>query len=92
VETAEAWLQLLLDLDLRRIDGAPFAAAQLARLTGDRTRDIDPGLRARTSQALTEAKASEAWVRMVNEVLALEAADEARALGDTLPAGLRLQL
>jgi hypothetical protein len=29
---------------------------------------------------------------MVNEVLALEAADEARALGDTLPAGLRLSM
>jgi hypothetical protein len=92
VDTAEAWLTLLLDLDLRRIDGASFAAAQLARLTGDRTRDIDPALRARTAQALTAAKASEAWVRMVNEVLALEAADEARALGDTLPAGLRLSL
>jgi hypothetical protein len=92
VDTAESWLSLLLELDLRRIDGAPFAAAQLARLTGDRTRDIDPALRARTAQALAAAKAADTWVRMVNEVLALEAADEARALGDTLPAGLRLSL
>ncbi|MCY1001987.1 hsp70 family protein [Myxococcus sp. MISCRS1] len=90
VETAEAWLTLLLELDLRKIDGAPFAAAQLARLTGDRTRDVDPGLRERAAQALVAAKASETWVRMVREVVALEAADEARALGDTLPAGLRL--
>jgi hypothetical protein len=72
------------------VDGAPFAAAQLARLTGDRTRDLDPALRERTAQALAAAKAHEAWVRMVREVVALEAADEARALGDTLPAGLRL--
>lgn len=92
VETAEAWLTLLLELDLRKIDGAPFAAAQLARMTGDRMRDIDPELRARTAKALSQAKAHEAWVRMVNEVLALEAADEARALGDTLPAGLRLTM
>ncbi|HZI12016.1 MAG TPA: molecular chaperone DnaK, partial [Myxococcus sp.] len=90
VETAEAWLSLLLELDLRKVDGAPFAAAQLARLTGDRTRDLDPALRERTAQALVAAKAHEAWVRMVREVVALEAADEARALGDTLPAGLRL--
>jgi len=90
VETAEAWLTLLLELELRKVDGAPFAAAQLARLTGDRTRDLDPALRERTAQALVAAKAAEAWVRMVREVLALEAADEARALGDTLPAGLRL--
>jgi molecular chaperone DnaK (HSP70) len=90
VETAEAWLSLLLDMDLRKIDGAPFAAAQLARLTGDRTRDLDPALRERTAQALVAAKAADTWVRMVREVVALEEADEARALGDTLPAGLRL--
>ncbi|MCY1021218.1 Hsp70 family protein [Pyxidicoccus sp. MSG2] len=90
VETAEAWLTLLLDMDLKKIDGAPFAAAQLARLTGDRTRDLDPALRERTARELAAAKAHEAWVRMVREVVALEAADEARALGDTLPAGLRL--
>jgi molecular chaperone DnaK (HSP70) len=90
VEVAEAWLSLLLELDLKRIDGAPFAAAQLARLTGDRMRDIHPELRAKTAQALRTAKAADTWVRMVTEVVALEAADEARALGDTLPAGLRL--
>ncbi|PTL78659.1 Hsp70 family protein [Vitiosangium sp. GDMCC 1.1324] len=90
VEVAEAWLSLLLELDLKRIDGAPFAAAQLARLTGDRMRDISPELRAKTANALRAAKAADTWVRMVTEVVALEAADEARALGDTLPAGLRL--
>ncbi|WNG49292.1 hsp70 family protein [Archangium minus] len=90
VEVAETWLSLLLDMDLKRIDGAPFAAAQLARLTGDRMRDISPELRAKTAQALRAAKAADTWVQMVTEVVALEAADEARALGDTLPAGLRL--
>ncbi|WNG38780.1 hsp70 family protein [Archangium violaceum] len=90
VEVAEAWLSLLLEMDLKRIDGAPFAAAQLARLTGDRMRDISPELRAKTAQALRAAKAADTWVQMVTEVVALEAADEARALGDTLPAGLRL--
>ncbi|WP_309895358.1 Hsp70 family protein [Archangium sp.] len=90
VEVAESWLSLLLELDLQRIDGAQFAAAQLARLTGDRMRDLSPELRAKTAQALRAAKASDTWVRMVTEVVALEAADEARALGDTLPAGLRL--
>jgi hypothetical protein len=47
-------------------------------------------LRERTAAALVEAKAAEGWVRMVTEVVELAAADEARALGDTLPAGLRL--
>jgi hypothetical protein len=53
-------------------------------------RDLGPELRAKTAQALRASKAPDTWVRMVTEVVALEAADEARALGDTLPAGLRL--
>jgi hypothetical protein len=89
-EQAAAWLSLLLDAGLRRIDGAAFAAAQLARLTGDRTRDLDDDIRARSVDALQSAGAPEAWLRMLTEIAVLETADEARALGDTLPVGLRL--
>ena len=89
-DTAAAWLELLLKKDLRAVDGAAFAAVQLARLTGDRTRDLDADLRARTVAALLAAKAPERWLRLVTEVVALDAADEARALGDTLPHGLQL--
>jgi hypothetical protein len=89
-EQAAAWLTLLLDSGLHRMDGATFAAMQLARLTNDRTRDLDDEIRARAVAALKSVDASEAWLRMLNEVAALETADEARALGDTLPFGLRL--
>jgi hypothetical protein len=89
-EVAESWLALLLRLGVERVDGAPFAVAQLCRATGDRTRDVGEEARARAVAALRAARAPESWVRMVTEVVALEAADEARALGDTLPAGLQL--
>ncbi len=89
-DAAARWLELLLGKGLQTIDGAPFAAAQLARLTGDRSLDLDEPLRARTAEALERAKAPATFVRMVREVVALDAADEARALGDTLPAGLRM--
>jgi hypothetical protein len=89
-QTAAAWLDLLLRRGLGNIDGAAFAAAQLARLSGDRARDVDGGVRARVAEALSAAKAPHTWTRMVQEVVALDAADEARALGDTLPAGLRM--
>jgi urease accessory protein UreF len=88
---AEAWLSLLLDAGFRRMDGTAFAAAQLARMTGDRTRDLDEKIRARAEAALKSAGAPESWWRMLSEVAALETADEARALGDTLPIGLRLR-
>jgi hypothetical protein len=89
-EQAAEWLELLLKKDLRAVDGAAFAAVQLARVTGDRTRDLDADLRARTVAPLEAAKAPERWLRMVTEVVALEADDQARALGDTLPMGLKL--
>ena len=88
---AAAWLSLLLESDWRVIDGAAFAAAQLARLTGDRTRDVDEVLRTRALAALAAARAPERWIQMVREVVALEAADEARALGDSLPIGLEFR-
>lgn len=88
---AAQWLSLLLDAGLPAIDGAAFAAAQLSRLTGDRARDLDDDLRARTIDELKKARAPEAWIQLVSEVVTLEADDEARALGDTLPIGLRIR-
>ena len=90
-EQAAQWLSLLLNLDLRTVDGAAFAAAQLARLTGDRTRDLEPDSRLSAVTALRDAHASDGWLKMVTEVVVLEAADEARALGDTLPIGLQIR-
>jgi molecular chaperone DnaK (HSP70) len=89
-ERAAEWVQLLLELGLSKIEGAPFAVAQLARLTGDRARDLEAPLRLRVVEALRHQEAPERWQQMVTEVTQLEAADEARALGDTLPVGLRL--
>jgi molecular chaperone DnaK (HSP70) len=89
-ERAARWVRLLVDLGIQRIDGAPFAVAQLARRSGDRTRDLDDDVRNLAIDALRGAGAPEAWLRMATEVAVLETADEARALGDTLPAGLQL--
>ena len=72
------------------IGGSLFALAQMARLSGDRGRDIDEETRSRVLAALRQSDASPSWVRMVTEVVALGAADRIRALGDTLPVGLSL--
>jgi molecular chaperone DnaK (HSP70) len=87
---AAEWLELLLQPTMMKTEGALFAASQLARLTGDRARDLDEPLRDRVARELNLAAASPSWIRMVTEVVRLEASDEARALGDTLPVGLRL--
>ena len=90
-EKAAEWAAELLTPEVSRLEGALFALAQLARLTGDRARDLDEATRGRVAQALEQGGASPSWRRMVTEIVALEAKDKARALGDTLPVGLVLQ-
>jgi molecular chaperone DnaK (HSP70) len=89
-EQAATWVSLLLEIGLDKAEGASFAAAQLCRLTGDRSRDLDEEIRARAVTALKAANAPDQWLKMITSVVELATADEARALGDTLPVGLRL--
>jgi hypothetical protein len=63
---------------------------RIARRTGDRERDLSKQLREGVVERLRMAKTPHAWVRIVREVVALNAADQRRLLGDSLPQGLRL--
>ena len=90
-EQAEAWLSSMLAAGLHCVDGSAFAAVQLCRLTGDRSRDVDAEIRAQTIAALKAADAPADWLRTLTEVVELAASDEVRVLGDTLPLGLRLR-
>jgi hypothetical protein len=89
-ETAEQWLAACLASDFRKVEHAPFAAALLARKSGDRARDISQELAERVVTRLEAVRAPESWLRMVREVGYLEAADERRIFGESLPPGLRL--
>lgn len=87
---AEQWLDHLLRENWRDNPASPAAAVQLARRTGDRARDISEALRREVSRKLAAIAAPEPWVRAVTEVVAVEAAERAKLLGDDLPVGLRL--
>jgi molecular chaperone DnaK (HSP70) len=87
---AAEWVMVLIDSGAKA-DGGAFAAAQIARLTGDRLRDLDEGTRGKVLDWLKRGNAPEAWQRLLTEVAVMEASDEARALGDTLPIGLRVK-
>ena len=89
-EVAAQWLELLLGLDLRINTEAPFAIAQLARLSGDRARDLDEDLRTRAAAALEQARAPAEWARGIREVRELGEKDEQRVFGEALPLGLHL--
>ncbi len=87
---AEEWLKQLLTLDWKKIEPASFAATLLARVSGDRERDLDQTLRNEVQRRLENVKAPASWLRMVQEVVELDESDERRMFGEALPAGLKL--
>ncbi|WP_429203935.1 Hsp70 family protein [Massilia sp. UYP11] len=89
-DVAERWLEKLLQLDWRKVEPAGFAAAHIARMTGDRSRDIDEAVRADVLRRLASSGAPPMWTAMVREVVELDQAVETRLLGDALPPGLKL--
>jgi molecular chaperone DnaK (HSP70) len=89
-DAAGRWLVELMTLDWKRIEPAGFAAAHLARKTGDRTRDIDEALRAHVLQKLAAAGAPASWSAQVRDVVELDQETSTRMFGDALPPGLKL--
>ena len=89
-DTADAWLAVLLALDWKRTEGAAAAAASLARLSGDRARDLAPERREEVAARLEAVHAPPAWVQRLREVVALDEAGERSVFGESLPLGLKL--
>jgi molecular chaperone DnaK (HSP70) len=91
---AERWTETLLDRTYapgREQTDAAFALGQLARVSGDRARDLDEALRHRVIDRLTEFGVEETSIRLIQEVMELESDQQGQALGDSLPIGLRLR-
>lgn len=86
----QRWLPMLLKSDFRKDTQAAFAATLLARMSGDRERDINDSLRQQVVDALRAGKAPESWLAMVSEVQVLSEADEQRIYGEALPPGIKL--
>jgi hypothetical protein len=89
-DAAGRWLMELMKLDWKRIEPAGFAAAHLARKTGDRTRDIDEDLREQILQRLASVGAPAGWSALVRDVVELDQESSTRMFGDALPPGLKL--
>ena len=92
-DAAARWARSLLDRPYapgRESADAIFALAQVARVSGDRARDLDEPLRLEVLGRLEALGADEATLRPVREYHELETAQQGQALGDALPVGLRL--
>ena len=88
--TVAEWLTMLLALDWKKTEPAAFAATHLARMTGDRSRDIADELRSTILARLKAVGAPPLWQAMVSEVTQLDEAVTRRMLGEALPPGLKL--
>ena len=86
------WVSQLVAWDWPEPDKAAFPLAQLGRRTGDRARDIDDATRARLAATVRALPGGDRAAVLVEQVVELEAREERVALGDTLPAGLKLVL
>nr|WP_267498866.1 Hsp70 family protein [Massilia sp. IC2-278] len=89
-EAAEEWLGKLLKLDWKKVEPAGFAATHIARMTGDRSRDVSEPVRLEVLRRLGATGAPSSWTAMVREVVELDQASETRMLGEALPPGLKL--
>jgi hypothetical protein len=89
-KTVERWLDHLLREKWDGVPTAPRAAVRLARVTGDRARDLPEPVRQRVAEALERQGADPEWTSAVRHFVPLEDRDRAEFFGEELPVGLRL--
>jgi len=86
----EQWVDHLLREKWEQLPTASHAAVQMARLTGDRARDLSENVRREVERRLVANNADPEWIRAVREVVQVEEAERNAFYGEGLPVGLRL--
>ncbi|MDD5754638.1 MAG: molecular chaperone DnaK, partial [Methylococcales bacterium] len=89
-ETVENWLLKLLNEDWKKTPQIGFAATLMARMSGDRARDISDAMRVQVLDKLKLSKAPVSWLEMVEQVKELSEKEEKQIFGEALPSGLKL--
>ena len=89
-EVVHNWLATLLKGDWKNNQNQAFAVVMLARMSGDRNRDLDEKDRHAIIDKLQKSKVPASWIKMVSEVTELDETEIKRVFGESLPPGLRL--
>ena len=87
---AEAWLDHLLRERWHEVPSAAATAAQLARLSDDRVRDVSATVRTEVVRRLEAIAADAELIRAVREFVPLVEAERTAWFGEELPVGFRL--
>lgn len=88
-QSVEGWLDHLLREKWEELPTAPMAAVQMARLTGDRARDIDDRIRSDLCRRLERLGTNPTIWRPLREYVVVEEQDRVERFGEQLPVGLR---
>ncbi len=88
---AARWVQRLTAKSWRNPKPVAAAVVQLARRTGDRTRDLDPESLQNTSRWLRDNDATDRQVQLIEEVVCLKEQEQSAVFGEALPVGLVLR-
>ncbi len=84
------WLTQIMAEDWKKTPQAGFAATLIARMSGDRARDIDQAMRNQIVEKLKLSKAPVSWIEMVEQLKELDEKEEKQIFGEALPPGLKL--
>jgi molecular chaperone DnaK (HSP70) len=87
---AERWLDHLLREKWETLPSAAEAALRLARVTGDRARDVSERVRREVAKKLTQLGSKPEQVHTVEEYVPVAEAERAAFFGEGLPVGLKL--
>ncbi len=90
-EVATRWVEHLLREEWQKPEPLGFVVLQLARCTGDRSRDLDDDVRQKVANRLRPLSSGERWAKQVLEVVTLETREQAQILDESLPVGLRIK-
>ena len=85
------WIKPVMKKKWQNNDPVETMVAQIARKTGDRTRDMEPEEIMRITTWLQTRKAKNSVVRMVNERVDMAAKEKNEQFGEKLPLGLVLR-
>ena len=87
-----AWIKTILSQTWKKPQPVGMALTQMARLTGDRKRDLDPEVIKDIIDWLSPHEWAVSHIRVLREVVPMERQDENRMFGESLPSGIHLRV
>ncbi|MCD6306372.1 MAG: hsp70 family protein [Deltaproteobacteria bacterium] len=91
-QVIESWIEKILGVAWPDSMPVGVCLAQLARLTGDRRRDLDSDLVQKVVAWLSPHEWAEPYIRSLKEIVPMDRQEETLIFGESLPSGIQLRI